>query len=83
MTLKPSVITKRDGSVVAFEARKIRDAVEKAGLETGELGTKEATQVMNHVLDAIRDENDFEKLTVDKVQDMTEFALMDLVGIGR
>ncbi len=75
MTL-PKVITKRDGSVVEFEADKITIAIEKAGKQTGEFDFEEAKKLTEEVKTLIVERNEYESLTVEKVQDYVEEVLL-------
>ena len=75
MTL-PKLITKRDGQAVEFEPQKIKIALNKAGTQTGEFGIEEAEKLMNQTLDIIVKNNDYQNLTVEKVQDYVEEALL-------
>jgi len=73
----PKLITKRDGNVVTFEPAKITKAIEKAGKQTEEFGLEEAKKLTDDVLDIIIKDDDFENLTVEKVQDYVELALLN------
>lgn len=68
-------ITKRDGSVVAFDESKITRAIEKAGKQTGEFSLEEAERLTEDVLFLIEEAKD-PNLTVEKVQDLVEEALL-------
>lgn len=68
-------ITKRDGSVVAFDEAKIIAAIERAGIETGEFGEVEARALAAKVLANI-DKSDTGLLTVEQVQDIAEDVLL-------
>lgn len=72
----PKIITKRDGQVVNFEPDKIQIAISKAGENTGEFGLEESSKLMKSVLDLIVERNDYENLTVEKVQDYVEEILL-------
>lgn len=71
-------IKKRDGSIVEFDLKKIIRAVDKAGKETGEYGTKESELLAQDVLKLLKGkgEND-NSLTVEDVQDSVELALLN------
>ncbi len=73
----PKLITKRDFSVVDFEPEKITLAIEKAGAQTEEFDRTEANRLTEDVLDLIEAHNDYENLTVEKVQDFVEEALLN------
>ncbi len=68
-------ITKRDGSIVAFDEAKIIAAIERAGIETGEFSEVEAralaakVQIKVEKLTAVT-------LTVEQVQDIAEEVLL-------
>lgn len=72
----PILITKRDGKVVEFQADKITAAIEKAGNQTGEFGVSEAERLMQEVLELIDHYDDYDNLTVERVQDLVEIALL-------
>ncbi|CAM3741521.1 ribonucleotide-diphosphate reductase subunit beta [Erysipelothrix urinaevulpis] len=72
----PKVITKRDGQVANFEPEKIKKAINKAGVQTGEFALEEADKLMQQVIDLIIEKNDYENLTVEKVQDYVEEVLL-------
>lgn len=76
----PSTITKRDGSKVPFESRKIATALEKAMRAAGTLRDNEpekiAHDVVQKIVHAYAADPAFE-VTVERVQDMAEFALME------
>ena len=75
MTL-PKLITKRDGQAVEFSPKKIQKAIAKAGERTGEFGADEAENLMQKALQIIIENNDYQNLTVEKVQDYVEEALL-------
>lgn len=72
----PVLITKRDGKVVEFQADKITAAIEKAGNQTGEFGVSEAERLTQEVLELIDHYDDYDNLTVERVQDLVEIALL-------
>ena len=72
----PVLITKRDGKVVEFQADKITAAIEKAGNQTGEFGVSEAERLTQEVLELIEHYDDYDNLTVERVQDLVEIALL-------
>jgi ribonucleoside-diphosphate reductase beta chain len=72
---QPKWISKRDGSLVAFDASKITNAIFLAGKYTKEFGLDEATHLTNIVLQKI-DEAHIEELTVERVQDIVEDVLL-------
>ncbi len=68
-------ITKRDGSIVAFDEAKILAAIERAGIETGEFGEIEARELAEKVLTKISKKKQ-RVLTVEQVQDIAEDVLI-------
>lgn len=72
----PTLITKRNGAVVEFQTDKITRAIEKAGNHTGEFDYAEAERLMNEVLELIEHYDDYDNLTVERVQDLVEIALL-------
>lgn len=70
------MITKRDGSVVEFEKDKITLAIGKAGKQTKEFDESVAQTLTTEVLELIVARNDYENLTVEKVQDYVEEVLL-------
>lgn len=71
-------IKKRDGSIVEFDLKKIIRAVDKAGKETGEYGTKESELLAQDALELLRDKGENNNsLTVEDVQDSVELALLN------
>ena len=65
---------KRDGSVVAFDADKIRQALIAAGKATGEYAEAEAEGLLEAVLARLEGQN---RLNVEQIQDRVERVLMD------
>lgn len=72
----PNTITKRDGTVVPFEADKITRAIEKAGNHTGEFDISGAERLMQEVIELIEHYDEYDDLTVERVQDLVEIALL-------
>lgn len=70
-------IIKRDGSTEEFTKGKITKAIAKAGKETGEFGKEEAESLAGKVLGAIKSGDESQSLTVEKVQDYVEEALLN------
>ena len=64
----------RDGSVVAFDADKIRQALIAAGKATGEYAEAEAEQLLKAVLARLEGQS---RLNVEQIQDRVERVLMD------
>ncbi|MEG1082722.1 MAG: ATP cone domain-containing protein, partial [Pseudomonas sp.] len=65
---------KRDGSLVAFDADKIRQALIAAGKATGEYAEVEVDGLLAAVLAHLEN---FAQLHVEQVQDRVERVLMD------
>ncbi len=74
---QPIYITKRDGQVKKFESSKITKAIIKAGKSTKEFDATDAEKITDAVIDIIIQENDYENLTVERVQDYVEHALLN------
>jgi len=72
----PSSITKRDGTVVPFQTEKITRAIEKAGIQTGEFELAEAERLTQEVIELIEHYDTYDNLTVERVQDLVEIALL-------
>ena len=72
----PKLITKRDGQAVEFSIEKIKIAISKAGESTKEFGIDVAEKLTQQTLDIIEKNNDYQNLTVEKVQDYVEEALL-------
>lgn len=70
-----NLITKRNGTTVKFNVEKITNAIEKAGTQTGEFDVSEAELLTQGVLELI-EHSDYEKLTVEIVQDLVEMTLL-------
>lgn len=72
----PNSITKRDGTVVPFQTEKITRAIEKAGIQTSEFDISEAKRLTQEVLELVEHYDDYDNLTVERVQDLVEIALL-------
>lgn len=72
----PNSITKRDGTVVPFQADKITLAIEKAGIQTGEFEISEAERLTQEVIELVEHYDAYDNLTVERVQDLVEIALL-------
>ena len=69
-------IKKRDGRKVAFDRKKIERAIEKAGLETGEIDKAEAKKLTDKVI-AIFEKRSTKRLpSVEEIQDVVEDVLL-------
>src|SRR5690554_8089542 len=73
----PSIIIKRNGNVVEFDENKIYAAINKARIHTEEFEEKEVTKLTKQVLKQISEENNFDNLTVERVQDLVELVLLN------
>lgn len=71
----PSLITKRNGTTVEFDVKKITNAIEKAGIQTGEFDAAEAERLTLDVLELV-EHSGHDNLTVETVQDLVETALL-------
>ncbi len=69
-------IEKRDGKIVAFEAKKITNATAKAGKATGELDEKAAKRLTIKVLNLAQQVIGEKIPTVEEVQDIVEEVLL-------
>lgn len=69
-------IKKRDGRMVAFNAKKIESAITKAGLETGEFDQKEAAKLTKEVLAILDGRNQKRIPDVEAIQDIVEDTLL-------
>jgi ribonucleoside-diphosphate reductase beta chain len=72
----PNVITKRNGTTVEFKTDKITNAIKKAAAQTGEFDVSEAIRLTQGVLELIN-HSDYDKLTVETVQDLVEVVLLE------
>jgi len=69
-------IKKRDGRIVDFNEKKIADAIEKAGVATGEFGRRDAEKLMYKVIARAVDTIEDEVPTVEQFQDVVEEVLL-------
>ncbi|MEO5949720.1 MAG: ribonucleoside triphosphate reductase [Candidatus Saccharimonas sp.] len=72
-----SKIKKRDGRIVAFTTQKIMAAIERAGLESGELAEAEAARLADMVVMRAEKELTIKVPTVEQIQDIVEEVLLD------
>ncbi|WEG18669.1 ribonucleotide-diphosphate reductase subunit beta [Alkalihalophilus pseudofirmus] len=70
-------IIKRDGNSENFVESKITNAIMKAGKETGEFGKDESERLTSDVLEIMETSHKQGDLTVEKVQDYVEEALLN------
>ena len=69
-------IKKRDGRIVRFNPEKITDAIEKAGVATGEFGRKTAEQLTIRVLNLAQQALEAKVPNVEDIQDIVEEILL-------
>lgn len=73
----PTRILKRDGSEMAFDASKIRSAMERAGRATGEFGEAEADRLTSQVIKVLSHRFHSGRLPdIEAIQDLVEQALI-------
>ncbi len=77
MNKLPTLITKRNNNVEKFNEEKILIAINKARETTNEFDEKEAERLSKEVLNLIIENNDYENLTVERVQDYVELVLLN------
>jgi len=70
-------IKKRDGRLVTFKQQKIMSAIERAGLESGELAESEAAKLTEKVIARAEKELSVKVPTVEQVQDIVEEVLLE------
>ena len=70
-------IKKRDGRIVKFTEQKIMSAIERAGLESGELAETEASKLAAQVVKRAEKEITAKVPTVEQIQDIVEEVLID------
>ena len=68
-------IIKRDGRSVTFKDNKIFEAIEKAGVATGEFGQAEANKLAQKAIENIN-QLTTKKISVEAVQDIVENVLI-------
>lgn len=72
-----SKIKKRDGRLVTFKQQKIMSAIERAGLESGELAETEAAKLTDKVIARAEKELTTKTPTVEQIQDIVEEVLLE------
>ena len=73
----PTRVLKRDGNQVAFEAGKIRSAIERAGRASGEFGTQEAERLASQVVKVLSHRfYDGRMPDIEAIQDLVEQTLI-------
>lgn len=68
-------VTKRDGKVVVFDERKIRNAIQGANSRTNEMTAEDIEKVTNVVINKII-RLGLTRISVEKIQDLVEDSLM-------
>lgn len=79
-------VIKRDGRVVEFDSRRIRNAIRKAMISVGKYDEKTLRKVTNYVLRVLAEKYGEEQVPhVEEIQDIVEFALMkyDLYEVAK
>ncbi len=72
----PKGIIKRDGSLVSFDADKIRSAIQRAGAATGEFDANEAFLLTAQVVKVLIHKFRAEPPPIEKIQDVVEQVLI-------
>ena len=72
----PSVIVKRDGSIVAFDLSKIANAIARAGAATGEFDSDEASRLAAQVGRVVAHRHSGARPHIEQIQDVVEHALI-------
>jgi len=72
----PSLVTKRDDSLVPFNQNKITIAIQKAGKETGEYDLTKAKELTEKVLRKIETSPARKSISVEEIQDIVEGVLL-------
>lgn len=72
----PSVIVKRDGEVVSFDASKIRSAIARAGQATGEFDGDQASQLADEAVKIVAHRFAAATPHIEEVQDAIEHVLI-------
>ena len=75
-TVSVQSVAKRDGVLAPFDATKIYDAILKAGLATGELSEKQASNVTEKVLLEIALGDEKTVMSIEDIQDIVEKILI-------
>ncbi|MDR2158288.1 MAG: ribonucleoside triphosphate reductase [Holosporaceae bacterium] len=69
-------VLKRNGAKVDFDSEKIVNAIQKAGLETGEFGEAEARHITFKVLKILKHRRDIGTPDIEQIQDIVEQVLI-------
>ena len=76
VTALPREVLKRSGERAAFDARKIRSAIERAGAATGEFGADEAALLAAQVGKVLIHRFHGEAPGIEQIQDVVEHTLI-------
>lgn len=71
-----TIVRKRDGTAVPFDAERIASAIRKAGEATSEFNAAETRKLAAIVIHFLNDVENISEAAVEHIQDLTEFALM-------
>ena len=75
-TVRPFSVIKRDGQTVEFDAKRIAQAIQKAGDATGEFNPIEARRIADIIVLYVRQRAEKAgQIHVEEIQDIAEFAL--------
>ena len=75
-TVIPGRVIKRDGREVRFDLGRIRSAIQRAGVATGEFGEDEAERLAGQVLKVLSHRSLGMEPTVEQIQDVVEQVLI-------
>ena len=75
-TLSLRRVIKRNGTSVSFDARKIRQAIVKAGQATNEFGFEEAQGIVETVIQTLAARHTLDSASVENIQDIVERQLV-------
>ena len=70
-------VSKRDGTKMPFDSRKIMHAILKAGQATGEFGQREADDIVGHVTCALCERYAHGVVSIENIQDVVERQLIE------
>ncbi len=86
MEVRVEYIIKRDGRIVKFDLKRIRNAIKKAMKSTKKYDRKTLDKVLRYIVEVINEKYTGEKIpTVEEIQDIVEFALVkfDLYEVAK
>jgi len=72
----PTAVIKREGLRVPFDADKIRSAIERAGIATGEFDTLESQLLTAQVLKVLSHQQAGTEVELERIQDVVEQVLI-------